>query len=71
MRLVAIGMTLGLALAMLATRAMRPFLFGVSPIDPATFAVIGLTLAGVALLASYLPARRAAAADPASSLRRG
>jgi predicted permease len=71
MRLVAMGMALGLALAMLATRAMRPFLFGVSPIDPATFAVIGLTLAGVALLASYLPARRAAAADPASSLRRG
>jgi putative ABC transport system permease protein len=71
MRLVAMGMTLGLALAMLATRAMRPFLFGVSPIDPATFAVIALTLAGAALLASYLPARRAAAADPASSLRRG
>jgi predicted permease len=71
MRLVVIGMALGLALAMLATRAMRPFLFGVSPIDPATFAVIGVTLASVALLASYLPARRAAAADPASSLRRG
>jgi len=71
MRLVGIGMALGLVLALLATRALRPLLFGISPLDPATFAIIGATLAGVALLASYLPARRAAAADPASSLRRG
>jgi len=69
MRLVGIGMALGLALALLATRALRPFLFGVSPVDAVTFAIIGATLAGVALLASYLPARRAAAADPAVSLR--
>lgn len=71
MRLVAIGMAVGFALALVATRALQPFLFGVSPVDPATFAIIGATLSGVALLASYLPARRAAAADPASSLRRG
>ena len=71
MRLVALGMTLGLVLAVVATRALRPFLFGVNPIDPMTFAIIGVTLASVALLASYLPARRAASADPASSLRRG
>lgn len=71
MRLVGIGMAVGLVLALLATQALRPFLFGISPLDPATFAIIGLILAAVALLASYLPARRAAAADPASSLRRG
>jgi len=71
MRLVGLGMGIGLGLALLATQALRPFLFGISPIDPVTFAVIGMTLAGVALLASYLPARRAAGADPAASLRRG
>jgi ABC-type antimicrobial peptide transport system permease subunit len=71
MRLVGIGMAVGLGLALLATQALRPFLFGISPLDPATFAIIGVILAAVALLASYLPARRAAAADPASSLRRG
>jgi len=70
MRLVGFGMGIGLALALLVTRALKPFLFGVSPVDPITFAAIGATLAGVALLASYLPARRAASADPASSLRR-
>lgn len=71
MRLVALGMAIGLALALLATQALKPFLFGVSPFDPVTIAVIGATLASVALLASYLPARRAASADPAISLRRG
>ena len=70
MRLVGIGMLAGLVLALLATQALKPFLFGVSPVDPLTFVVIGATLASVALLASYLPARRAAAADPALSLRR-
>jgi putative ABC transport system permease protein len=54
----------------LATQALKPFLFGINPLDPVTFLVIGATLAGISLLASYLPARRAAAADPASSLRR-
>jgi predicted permease len=71
MRLVGIGMVSGLLLALLATQALKPFLFGVSPLDPLTFVAIGATLASVALVASYLPARRAAAADPASSLRRG
>jgi predicted permease len=70
MRLVGFGMGIGLALALLVTRALKPFLFGVSPVDPLTFGAIGLTLGAVALVASYLPARRAASADPASSLRR-
>jgi ABC-type antimicrobial peptide transport system permease subunit len=71
MRLVGVGMVSGLLLALLATQALKPFLFGVSPLDPLTFVAIGATLASVALIASYLPARRAAAADPASSLRQG
>jgi predicted permease len=70
MRLVGIGMAIGLALALLATQALKPFLFGVSPFDPLTIVVIAATLGGVALVASYLPARRAASADPAVSLRR-
>jgi len=71
MRLVGIGMLAGLAVALLATQALKPFLFGVSPLDPLTFVAIGATLASVALVASYLPARRAAGTDPATSLRRG
>jgi len=70
-RLIAVGMTIGLALALAGTRLLTPFLFGVSPVDPLTFLAIGATLAGVALAASWLPARRAAAVDPAASLRRG
>jgi predicted permease len=70
MRLVVIGMTIGLAIALLAMQALRPFLFGVSPFDLVTFVTIAATLGSVALVASYLPARRAASADPAVSLRR-
>jgi predicted permease len=71
MRLVGIGMLIGLPTALLATQALEPFLFGVSPFDVVTFGVIGATLGIVALVASYLPARRAATADPVVSLRRG
>jgi ABC-type antimicrobial peptide transport system permease subunit len=70
MRLVGAGMAGGLVLAILATRALRPFLLGVSPVDPLTFLVIAGTLGTAALLASYLPARRAATVDPATTLRR-
>jgi putative ABC transport system permease protein len=69
MRLVAIGMAVGLGLAFLATRALRPFLYGVSPLDPLTFLTIAATLAATAFVAAYLPARRAAATDPALPLR--
>ena len=68
-RLVAVGIGVGLALAALATQALRPFLFGVSPLDPATFATIGAVLLGVATLATWLPARRAARVDPMQSMR--
>ncbi len=48
---------------------LRPWLFGVDPRDPATYVTLSLGLVAVALLASYLPARRAAATDPLRALR--
>jgi putative ABC transport system permease protein len=65
----AAGLTLGLLAALLGTRVLSRLLFGVSPTDPATFAGVLILLAGVALLASYLPARRAACVDPQVVLR--
>lgn len=69
LRLVAIGIAVGVVLAIAATRFMRPFLFGVSPVDPLTFGGITLGLLAIAVFAAYLPARRAAGADPAIVLR--
>ncbi|MGH7690875.1 MAG: FtsX-like permease family protein, partial [Gemmatimonadaceae bacterium] len=69
LRLVGVGIAVGLALALVVTRFMRPFLFGVSPVDPLTLGSITLGLAAIAVVASYLPARRAAGADPAIVLR--
>jgi ABC-type antimicrobial peptide transport system permease subunit len=69
MRPVAVGMAIGLLLAAGATRLLTSFLFGVSPLDAFTFVVGAAILAAVALAASYLPARRAAATDPVRALR--
>ena len=69
LRLIGIGIGVGIALAVAATRFMRPFLFGVSPVDPLTIGGITLGLLAIAVFAAFVPARRAAGADPAIVLR--
>jgi predicted permease len=63
------GIALGVAAALVLTRVMSALLFGVGAADPGTYAVVSLLLAGVALVATYLPARRASQVDPAIALR--
>jgi predicted permease len=69
MRLALLGAGIGLAAAFGLTRLMRGLLFGVSAHDPLTFVVAPLLLVGVALLACYIPARRAAKTDPLAAIR--
>jgi putative ABC transport system permease protein len=63
------GVAIGLAGALAAARVLSQFLFGVSATDPATFAGVSSLLLAVALLASYIPSRRALRVDPISALR--
>jgi putative ABC transport system permease protein len=69
MRLTLIGMAIGLAGAFALTRFLQRLLFGVEATDPLTFGGVALLLVAVALLASYIPARRAMAVDPVIALR--
>jgi putative ABC transport system permease protein len=69
LRIVAVGVILGIAVAIPATRMLRGLLFNVPPNDPATFIAIGVMLSGVAMVASYLPARRGTQVDPVVTLK--
>lgn len=68
-RLAALGVALGIAVSMLLTRLLRALLFGVTTTDPLTFAAVALVLGLVAVVASYLPARRAMRMNPNRALR--
>jgi putative ABC transport system permease protein len=67
--LTAIGIVIGVAVAMAVTRGMSQLLFGITSTDPLTYFLVSLELAAVALIACYIPARRAARVDPLVALR--
>jgi ABC-type antimicrobial peptide transport system permease subunit len=64
-----IGVAAGICVSLASTRVLPGFLYGVAPTDPATFIALGLLLAGVALAACLVPARRAMRVDPMVALR--
>jgi putative ABC transport system permease protein len=68
-RLIAGGVLMGAALAIVLSRVLRSFLFEVQPSDPATLIVVGVLFVGVGLLACWMPVRRAARVDPLEALR--
>ncbi len=67
--LAGVGMAIGLAGAVGFSRFLQSLLFGVTPLDPVAFTAMPLVLAAAVILASYLPARRAIAVDPAETLK--
>ena len=69
LKLTLIGVAIGVALSIGLTRLIAEFLVGVKPTDPLTYGAVAVVLVGVALLASYLPARRATKVDPMVALR--
>ena len=68
-KVVLIGLAIGLVGALALTRLMEAILFNVSPTDPATYVGVTVLLLAIGLLATYLPARRAAGVDPMEALR--
>ena len=69
LRLVLTGLAIGVAAAFASTRLLNRFLFGVAATDPFTFLAVSVLLTGVALLAGFIPARRAASVNPVTALR--
>ena len=69
LRLTAIGVAIGLALSAMVTRFLGSVLYGLSPLDGVSFAAASLFWIGTAMIASYIPARRAARVDPVVALR--
>jgi putative ABC transport system permease protein len=71
MRLAVIGVAIGIAAGLGLTRLLASFLFGVQPRDPLVFIAVPILLTAVALLACYIPARRATRINPLEALRWG
>jgi putative ABC transport system permease protein len=69
LKLAAAGLALGVLGAVVMTRLMGALLFGVTPTDPLTFAVVAITILTIAVVSCYLPARRAVTVDPIRALR--
>jgi ABC-type antimicrobial peptide transport system permease subunit len=67
--LAGIGVVLGLGAAVGLMKVMKSLLFGISPLDPLTYALVPIALIAATVLASYLPARRASAVDPVEALK--
>ena len=68
-RVVGIGMAIGLVLAIASTHVLVRALFGLSPLDPPTFSGVAALLATIAIVACWLPARKASRVDPMEALR--
>jgi ABC-type antimicrobial peptide transport system permease subunit len=68
-KVVLVGVVIGVAVAIVATRLLGALLFDVQAVDPVVFAAMSLAMIGVGMLASYIPARRASGVDPIEALR--
>jgi putative ABC transport system permease protein len=69
LKLTLIGLALGLVAALNLTKLLSSYIFGISPTDPGTFAIVSVVLTMVGLLASYIPARKATKVDPMVAFR--